>query len=153
MNFEDEISTMLAPLTGVGHLSIERDQNRLIQVLNKNFTFTGSKVDWSKTLGHWCQTFRINDQSVSLDEKFESVEAILRRKNFSQILEGGGGIFYINDSSLDFGLEMSPMRFWDVLRIIVSNVPQHHYFFAATGYWCLAITMEGFVDFGYASKS
>lgn len=152
MSLDEEIVEMLTPICKEGLLSIERDQSALIQVLSRNFKFSGSKIDWSKTANHWHRIFGSNDGSRTLDEKYRSVNGILREKNFAKTLECERQILYVNDSSLEFGLRISHLRFWESLEILVSNVPQHHYFFAADGSWCLAITMEGFVDFAYAAR-
>lgn len=152
MGLNEEILAMLAPLSIEGSLEIANDQANLIQNLNRRFYFAGSKIDWSRSTDHWHQSFRSSDESIDTRGKHRAVEEILRKHEFSSVIECAVEIDYINDSSLDFGVRLSPTIFWDALAVFLSHVPQHHYFFAADGSWCLAITMEGFVDFGRAAK-
>lgn len=152
MSLNEEVLGMLAPLSKDGLLKIANDQATLIQTLNRRFYFSGSKIDWTKSTDHWHQSFRSSGESIDVEEKHRAVEEILRKHDFPAVVERTIEVDYINDSSLEFGVRLSPIIFWDAFAILLPHVPQHHYFFSADGSWCLAITMEGFVDFGRAAK-
>ncbi|SFD47277.1 hypothetical protein [Paracidovorax konjaci] len=152
MNIEEEILEKIAPYTINNHLIVEHNQEKLINPLSKKFSFSGSKIDWGKTRNHWLYNYNPRNKTINTTEKLEIVANELENKNFQSIIDQSPRIFYINDSSLDFGLIISRNIFWDVFRLIIINTPQHHYFFPEDGSWCLAITMEGFVDYGESVK-
>lgn len=32
----------------------------------------------------------------------------------------------------------------------IENIPQHHYFFDGQNKWCLVVSAEGYIDFGFS---
>lgn len=62
-------------------------------------------------------------------------------------------IYYINDSSLNFAVQLTYKQFDNFLVFAVENIPQHHYFFDSSNKWCLVISSEGYVDFGLSQKN
>ncbi|CAI3923022.1 unnamed protein product [Commensalibacter communis] len=59
-------------------------------------------------------------------------------------------IYYMNDSALNFSICINGKDMFPFIKWIVETIPLHHYFFDLTGHWCLAITMEGYVDIGFS---
>lgn len=115
----------------------------LADILTNSFEWKGSKIDWSKTNGHKCCTLNASSgEGICFAKKFLSDSGVAR------IISSSERIFYINDSSLDFSLMISPGQFEDVFEYLVVNVPQHHYFFDVDNGWCLVFSSEGYVDFG-----
>jgi len=57
--------------------------------------------------------------------------------------------FYLNDSLLDCSVRASLFTFQRHIDAILS-IPAQHYFVAEDFSWCIAYTMEGDIDFGWA---
>ncbi|WP_208911692.1 hypothetical protein [Paracidovorax avenae] len=152
MNLDEEIIEKIKQFIYENEVAIEKNQDSLIKILNENFYFLGSKIDWSKTKNHWRKDY--NQQNITVDnlEKLTITRVQLENEGFNEVIERFSNVFYINDSSLDFGLKISKKSFWDIFEILIINVPQHHYFFPPDGSWCLAITMGGFIDYGESNK-
>lgn len=63
-------------------------------------------------------------------------------------IKNSEGIYYINDSSLDFAVRLVFSQLSDFIDLAINNIPQHHYIFDKAMKWCLVISSEGFIDFG-----
>lgn len=152
MDIEEEILKELAPYTGIKHLVIEHNQRKIIKTLSSKFQFSGSKIDWNRTQDHWLHNYNPENKTIETTEKLKIAEHELQKRNFQFVLDRTSKVCYINDSSLNFGLTISNRIFWEIFKILIINAPQHHYFLAEDGSWCLAITMEGFMDYGESLK-
>lgn len=148
MNLNEEITEKIAPFISKNEAAVEKDQNILIKILSENFTFFGSKINWSQTNNHWSRNYNKENISIDNSRKLEIIKEYLNNNGFDEVVKRFPSIYYINDSSLDFGIKISKNSFWDIFEILIINVPQHHYFFPPDGSWCLAITMGGFIDYG-----
>lgn len=152
MNIDEEILKEITPFTKNNHLEVEHNQAKLIKLLSTKFQFSGSKINWSKTNNHWSHNYNPENKTINTIEKLEIIEKKLKEVDFQSTINQTTKICYINDSSLDFGLVISNHIFQEIFTILITNVPQHHYFFPIDGSWCLAITMEGFIDYGETLK-
>ena len=55
---------------------------------------------------------------------------------------------YLSDSALSFAIAGDVRSLGHSLEAILEN-PQHHYFVAKDFSWCMALAMEGDMDFGF----
>lgn len=153
MNLNEEITEKIAPFISKDEATIEENQDILIKILGENFKFLGSKINWSQTKNHWSKNYNKENITIDNSKKLKLIKEYLNSKGFNEIVERFPNIFYINDSSLDFGIRISKNSFWDIFEILIIDVPQHHYFFPPDGSWCVAITMGGFIDYGESNRS
>lgn len=141
MTLNDEIKLLIADLPNPPEIIDEWEP--IADYLSDMFEWAGSKIDWDKTISH-------SYQKLTNDKRFWPslvIAFINRHYRFCDSEE----IFYINDSSLDFALKISAEQFNHTLTLLTDQVPQHHYFFAPKTKWCLSITSEGYVDFGFSN--
>ena len=59
----------------------------------------------------------------------------------------GGEIRYLGDSLTSTEVKFAPEYFYDFLKFIMEQVPEHHYFFSPTARWLLLVAMEKYVEF------
>ncbi|WP_336695681.1 hypothetical protein [Delftia acidovorans] len=151
MSVNDEFMELLHQIIAKGSVSIVEDDSKIFDIINENYEFIGSKIDWSRTRNHWSEKYNFSKEGINLKDKYKNILKSLINNNFNEIIKNENGIYYISDYSLSYGLEIEKSSFFDILKIIISNIPQHHYFTNPNGSWCLAITMEGYIDFGYST--
>lgn len=151
MSVDNEFMQSLHQMIEKGSVSIVENDSKIFNIISENYEFIGSKIDWNKTKSHWSEKYKFLKEGINAENKYENILTSLNKNNFKEIIKNEGSIYYINDSSLSYGLKIEKTSFLDVLKIIIFNVPQHHYFTDADGSWCLAITMEGYIDFGYSN--
>ena len=128
-----------------GRNAIVNDCENVADVLEKSFKWTGSKISWSRTKGH---------KSATLTGDFEAWLIQINRFFLSNKImdesNNEGEVYYINDSSLYFAVCIGFLEMKSFMAYALKNIPQHHYFFNQRAKWCLAVSSEGYVDFGYA---
>lgn len=71
----------------------------------------------------------------------------------SDAINTSGLFYYVNDSSLDFAVLMETSQFYSFLDYVINSIPQHHYFTDKKKQWCLVISSEGYIDFGYSNNN
>ena len=75
-------------------------------------------------------------------------------KNFSAQIQASkskilsGEITYIGDNITSIEVKFTSEYFYDFLKFIVENIPEHHYFCSPKDGWILFIATEGYVEFG-----
>lgn len=127
-------------------LEIMDDWEDIADELSDNFYWIGSKIDWSKTSAH--KTLKLyGDCSSWLVE----IEKFIHVFDADDVISHSNEIFYINDSSLDFSVKLNYRQFYSFLDLAIKNIPQHHYFFDKINKWCLVISSEGYIDFGFST--
>lgn len=144
MNLNDEIKIELNKLPVPPKIIDEWEE--IADSLSDSFDWLGSKIDWSRTYFHKTICYKKNENIHSVVNRFFNENCL------NEFISNSDSIYYICDSSLDFALQIEPSQFFKNLFFIIDNVPQHHYFFDDDTKWCLAITMEGFIDFGCSIK-
>ncbi|MFP1730300.1 type IV secretion protein Rhs [Lonsdalea quercina] len=144
MTLDDEIREQISLLPEKPE--VVDDWEDIADELSDSFYWVGSKIDWSKTDAH--KTLKLHgDYSVWLDE----IKKFIHDCNINDALLHSDDIFYINDSSLDFSIKLNFEQFCSFLNIAIRSIPQHHYFFEKKNKWCLVISSEGYVDFGFST--
>ncbi|MEZ2575197.1 MULTISPECIES: type IV secretion protein Rhs [Buttiauxella] len=140
MTIDDEIKLHIANLPNPPE--IIENWEPIADSLSDMFDWIGSKIDWNKTIGHVYQDLGNEKKS------WTSLVSSFIHKYAYDLIFSSEGIFYINDSSLDFALKIPPDQMDTMLNLLIELVPQHHYFFDINNQWCLVVSSEGYVDFG-----
>ena len=146
MTLDDEIKI---------HLTQLFDQPKLIDnwgeiadKLSDSFDWKGTKIDWTKT---------INYKSSQLFGNYSNwlflIKNFLYNNDIFVEIKKSSVIYYINDSSLNFAVQLTNQQFERFLAFAIENIPQHLYFFASSNKWCLVISSEGYIDFGLSQKN
>jgi hypothetical protein len=141
--FETELRAALAGPVKDGSIEIVPYSDGIATRLSKAFQFCGSKIDWRATTGH------LSALEPSRDRELATFSAFFERR--LEELGRGSVAYYLNDSQIDCSLRASLWTFSRHLQPIV-EIPGHHYFVADDLGWCMALTMEGDIDFGYAPR-
>lgn len=145
MILDDEIKNKISVLSF--STEIIDDWEPLAAKLSGKFNWIGSKIDWSKAINH--QTGILKG---SYAEWILNIKAFMSNNGIYDVIKRSQKIYYINDSSLDFSISFLEKNFNNFLDFALENIPQHHYFFDFDINWCLMISSEGYVDFGFARK-
>ena len=139
-NFTPADDEVLAFLSNLGQKWRKSDD--VANFIERNFTFVGSKP-----LLQNLKDYKTADCKNFADIKnFLSLDASIQSKILS------GEIGYVGDSLTSIELKFAPEYFYDFLKFMVENVPQHHYFCSPKEGWMLLIAMEGYVEFGVLDK-
>ena len=143
MTLDDEIKGKILQLSD--SLLIIDDWNAIADELSDAFEWIGSKINWSKTNGY---------KSLALQGDYSDwigqIEKFIYVNNIDDLILHGHNIYYINDSSLGFAISITPENFYEFLELAIKNIPQHHYFFNDENRWCIVISSEGYIDFGFS---
>lgn len=112
-----------------------------IDLIEQKFEFDGSRIDWLQTYNH--SSKESNNQSLLSDVSRFIAE--LKEKHLNKNVQ----VMYIGDSLTDFGYQF---ELKDIEKLIVYflEIPQHHYFIPLEGDWCLCVTFENYLDFGFS---
>lgn len=147
MAFEDEIRKKALKLNPPPQLIDSSDE--IVDEISDSFDWVGSKINWEKTKNHkHLNLTGESDHCLLLIKEF-----ISRDTDINRAISISQGVYYVNDSSIDFSVYVTPPQFSEWLEFAYINIPQHHYFFDATQKWCLVISMEGNVDFGFSNMA
>ena len=134
---DDEVHAFLSNLGRKWHKSDD-----VANFIERNFTFVGSKP-----LLQNLKDYKTADYKNFADIKnFLSLDASIQSKILS------GEIGYVGDGLTSLELKFVPECFYDFLKFMVENLPQHHYFCSPKEGWILLIAMEGYVEFGVLDK-
>ena len=139
-NFTPADDEVLAFLSNLGQKWHKSDD--VANFIERNFTFVGSKP-----LLQNLKDYKTTDYKNFADIKnFLSLDASIQSKILSS------EISYVGDGLTSLELKFVPECFYDFLKFMVENVPQHHYFCSPKEGWILLIAMEGYVEFGVLDK-
>ena len=135
-NFTSADDEVLAFLSNLGQKWHKSDD--VANFIEQNFTFVGSKP-----LLQNLKDYKTADYKNFTDIKnFLSLDASIQNKILSS------EISYVGDGLTSLELKFVPECFYDFLKFMVENVPQHHYFCSPKEGWILLIAMEGYVELG-----
>ena len=137
-HWDEQVRSALAPALRSGQLTIIDEVETLFGSLCAAYPVKGTKIDWSGVPG---SSHRLSKGAKQGDfEQFFHANASRMGLNTPA--------FYLSDSALDFAIAGNVGSFGQWLPAILDN-PQHHYFAAMDFSWCLALTMEGDMTFGF----
>lgn len=145
MTLDNEIKELILNITNPPQ--IIEDWEDLADELSDHFEWKGSKIDWSKTSKHESEKL-----SGSYSEWLPLIKKFIGSKSIISEINSSANIIYINDSSLDFAVHLTPEQLEEFIALAIENIPQHHYFFDKMKRWCLVISSEGYIDFGLSKK-
>lgn len=135
-NFISADDEMLTFLSNLGeNWCVSNDGAEFIE---QNSTFIGSKPGLQNLRGYKTAEYK-NFTDI---EKFLSSDPSIKSKILS------GDINYIGDNLTNIEIKFAPEYFYDFLKFIVENIPEHHYFCGPKEGWILFIAMEGYAEFG-----
>ena len=140
LNFAPADDEVLAFLSNLGQKWHKSDD--VANFIERNFTFVGSKPLLQN----------LKDYKTADYKKFADIKNFLSSHTSVQSKILSGEISYVGDSITSVELKFAPECFYDFLKFIVENVPQHHYFCSPKEGWILLIAMEGYVEFGVLDK-
>lgn len=140
-NFYDaELRRALLAVEAYDHIRDLGDPALLLARLAKAFPVRGSRIDWSRVQG---SIERVQDDPTQQAREFIAfVDELTREKGL------GGEVVYAGDSATDFALSGPLERIRDVLPKLLA-IPQHHYVIGPQFAWCICLTMEGDMAFGF----
>ncbi|WP_103582627.1 hypothetical protein [Campylobacter concisus] len=135
-NFISADDEMLAFLSNFSNKwCVSNDGAKFIE---QNFTFIGSKPVLQNLKDYKTAEYK-NFTDI---KKFLSSNPSIKSKILSS------EISYIGDNLTNIEIKFAPEYFYDFLKFIVENIPEHHYFCGPKEGWILFIAMEGYVEFG-----
>ena len=139
-NFISADDEMLAFLSNLGQKWHKSDD--VVNFIERNFIFVGSKPLLQN----------LKDYKTADYENFADIKNFLSSLTSIQSKILSGEIGYVGDGLTSVELKFAPECFYDLLKFMVENVPQHHYFCSLKEGWILLIAMEGYVEFGVLDK-
>ena len=139
-NFTSADDEVLAFLSNLGQKWHKSDD--VANFIERNFTFAGSKPLLQN----------LKDYKTVDYENFADIKNFLSSHTDIQSKILSSEIGYVGDGLTSLELKFSPECFYDFLKFMVENVPQHHYFCSPKEGWILLIAMEGYVEFGVLDK-
>ena len=134
---DDEMLSFLSNLGQKCHRSYD-----VANFIERNFTFVGSKPLLQN----------LKDYKTADYKNFADIKNFLGSHTDIQSKILSGEISYIGDNLTSLELKFAPECFYDFLKFMIENVPQHHYFCSPKEGWILLIAMEGCVEFGVLDK-
>lgn len=141
MNLEDQVLMDIERFSP--RPEVIEDWEPVADRLSNAFPWKGSKIAWGQLDWHSAAPIDLSQADCA-----PQLNAFLKTYDVLNALPAHGQIFYINDAALDVALSIKPEIFPGFLAYVVNDIPQHHYFFDSSGTWCLAVTAEGYMDFG-----
>ncbi|WP_353855161.1 rhs-associated protein [Bacillus sp. Bos-x628] len=122
-------------------VKVNKDPEIYLDLLEQKFEFDGSKIDWLQTKNHY--SMNSNNESLLPDALLFITE--LKEKYLDNNLQ----VIYIGDNLTEFGYQFE-LKHIEELLVCFLDVPQHHYFISLEGDWCMCISYENYLDFGFS---
>lgn len=139
-NFTSADDEVLAFLSNLGQKWHKSDD--VAKFIERNFTFVGSKPLLQN----------LKDYKTADYENFADIKNFLSSLTSIQSKILSSEIGYVGDGLTSTELKFAPECFYDFLKFMVENVPQHHYFCSQKEGWILLVATEGYVEFGVLDK-
>ena len=135
-NFISAGDEMLAFLSNLGQKWRISDDGA--EFIERNFTFIGSKPVLQN----------LKDYKTADYKNFTDIKNFISSNPNIQSKILSADISYIGDNLTNAEVKFAPEYFYDFLKFMVENIPEHHYFYASEAGWILLVAMEGYVEFG-----
>ena len=135
-NFTSADDEVLAFLSNLGQKWHKSDD--VANFIERNFTFVGSKPLLQN----------LKDYKTADYKNFTDIKNFLSSHTDIQSKILSDEIIYVGDGLTSAELKFTPDYFYDFLKFMVENVPQHHYFCSQKEGWILLVAMEGYVELG-----
>ncbi|MDN6860455.1 hypothetical protein QO207_28015 [Pseudomonas sp. CAN2814] len=139
--YDDDLRSALAAYYAGGLLAEGGRADEVFREIGEMFPFVGSKIKWAMA----------NDVVQS---KVSGEMAVAESVDFfcevTKWMPEDEIVTYVGDSATTFSITGRLSVFWQAVHLIV-DVPQHHYFLGRSSGWCVSLTMEGDMNFGFSS--
>ena len=126
------------------YVKIIENPETYLDLIEQKFKFNGSKIDWSQTNKHY--TKQLSNESLLTD----TIQFIINLKE--KYLNNNVRVMYLGDSLTEFGYQFE-IKDIEQLLVYFLEIPQHHYFIPLDGDWCLCVSYENYLDFGFSLNS
>jgi hypothetical protein len=136
--WDQQVRSALGPALESGQLAVVDEVEELFGRLETVFPVEGTKIDWSEVPGSF-HLFSRGAQQEDFERFFQAHVAKMGLDTPA---------YYLSDAALSFAIAGDVRSIGQCLHAILDN-PQHHYFIAKDFSWCMALTMEGDMDFGF----
>ncbi|WP_429563833.1 hypothetical protein [Paraburkholderia sp. MM6662-R1] len=140
--YEVELRRALRANFESGEVRVVGDSAVVFEKLANAYPASGSKIDWSQIPG-----------SIECFEEEDDLQAVKFIEFFDEIVGKfvlTGEVIYIGDSATDFALGSTIESMRGILPELLV-IPQHHYFTNSMCSWCMCLTMEGDMGFGFGA--
>ncbi|NNA68383.1 hypothetical protein [Pseudomonas gessardii] len=134
MSYFDEFLIDTLQKKGIGFLQLSKtEEAKLIDEIQKKFTFVGSKIDWSTV-----------KDSVNLNtlDRLEALAQISEALSHLTVKN----VCFLGDSAIDHAYIVQIDDIREAIDIF-SEIPQHTYVFPENLCWIACITFEGDLDY------
>lgn len=107
------------------------------EFMGQNFSFIGSKPVLQN----------LKDYKTADYKNFTDIKNFISSNPNIQSKILSANISYIGDNLTNAEVKFAPEYFYDFLKFMLENIPEHHYFYASEAGWILLVAMEGYVEF------
>jgi len=135
-NFISADDEMLAFLSALGDEWHASDGGA--EFMGQNFSFIGSKPVLQN----------LKDYKTADCKNFTDIKNFISSNPNIQSKILSADISYIGDNLTNAEVKFVPEYFYDFLKFMLENIPEHHYFYDSEAGWILLVAMEGYVEFG-----
>ncbi|WP_395739878.1 hypothetical protein [Prosthecobacter sp.] len=139
MTPSNELRQTFAPLQDRGLIQMI-DETPVVDLIERAFPFSGSKIDWDAVPGSQVKT-RSSGSPVTECRTF--LDECLRH------LDPSAPLLIVGDGIMDFAIAVR-LGDLDCCFEEIIHLPQHTYITTPTAEWCLVVTMEDDLCFGHA---
>ena len=108
-----------------------------VKFMEENFTFVGFKPVLRG----------LKDYATANCLSFAGARSFIDANPAAKVRILSGEIHYLGDNLTSAEVKFAPEYFYDFLKFIMEQVPEHHYFFSPTARWLLLVAMEKYVEF------
>ncbi len=140
-SYEDDLRNILKAEFDSGDLRDIGDATGVFELLCKAYPVVGSRIDWTQVADSIEKT---EEEPLQLAQFAEFFDQLCSKFCLA------GTILYAGDSATDFALESCSLEVMRRALPHLIEIPQHHYFIGPGYSWCMCLTMEGDMAFGFA---
>jgi hypothetical protein len=140
--FENELQNNLSVEIETGSILVEKGTKWAFVQIARRFPINYGRIDWANVPNSVGRSERNREKELSaFIEFFEEMTASYQLSK---------EMLYIGES-IDIGLFLNKMTLSSVLSRVL-EFPQHHFITNLETDWCLSLSMEGDMGFGFATK-
>ncbi|AWI36918.1 hypothetical protein BA81_15746 [Bacillus safensis FO-36b] len=123
------------------YVKVHENPEIYLDLIEQKFVFAVSKINWLQTNKHHSKSS--NNESLLSDAPLFITE--LKEKYLANDLQ----VIYIGDNLTEFGYQFE-LKHLKELLVYFLDIPQHHYFISLEGDWCICLSFENYLDFGFS---
>jgi len=123
-------------------ITVDYNWQTYTKIIESNFPFVGSKIDWSKVSGS-VQKTQNPEGNVAKQSKEFMIEQLAIYK-----IPADSEISIIGDGAIECVLKTTIEIFTENFAKEILELPQHVYLIPEDGAWCMSFSMEGDMNFG-----